>query len=172
MAQIQQIQNRRNYWRSLWLPLLFFSLLTILATWPLAAHLRTSVIGINAGDNWYYVWLIGWFQKALFQYHQNPLIVQFQNYPLGWNLAYSEITLVNVVAALPASLLSGPILGYNFTILLTFILSGLFMFWWVKSLMARLGGSVTVESDGEHGTTFRLRLPRVEEDLSNRQEEG
>jgi hypothetical protein len=148
MAQIQQIQNRRNYWRSLWLPLLFFSLLTILATWPLAAHLRTSVIGINAGDNWYYVWLIGWFQKALFQYHQNPLIVQFQNYPLGWNLAYSEITLVNVVAALPASLLSGPILGYNFTILLTFILSGLFMFWWVKSLTGSMAAGLVA------GTAF------------------
>ncbi len=37
-----------------------------------------------------------------------------------------------------------------------------FGLWWVKTLMARLGGSVTVESDGQHGTTFRLRLPRTE----------
>jgi len=35
-----------------------------------------------------------------------------------------------------------------------------FGLWWVKTLMTRLGGSVTVESDGNHGTTFRLRLPR------------
>jgi signal transduction histidine kinase len=34
-----------------------------------------------------------------------------------------------------------------------------FGLWWVKTLMARLGGSVTVESDGIHGTTFRLKLP-------------
>jgi signal transduction histidine kinase len=34
-----------------------------------------------------------------------------------------------------------------------------FGLWWVKTLMARLGGSVTLESDGQHGTTFRLRLP-------------
>ncbi|MBK9925249.1 MAG: GAF domain-containing protein [Anaerolineales bacterium] len=34
-----------------------------------------------------------------------------------------------------------------------------FGLWWVKTLMTRLGGSVTVESDGQHGTTFRLRLP-------------
>ncbi|HEX9332802.1 MAG TPA: GAF domain-containing protein, partial [Anaerolineales bacterium] len=34
-----------------------------------------------------------------------------------------------------------------------------FGLWWVKTLMTRLGGSVTVESDGRHGTTFRLRLP-------------
>ncbi|HJS19063.1 MAG TPA: GAF domain-containing protein [Anaerolineales bacterium] len=36
-----------------------------------------------------------------------------------------------------------------------------FGLWWVKTLMARLGGSVTVESDGVHGTTFRLRLPTI-----------
>jgi signal transduction histidine kinase/GAF domain-containing protein len=34
-----------------------------------------------------------------------------------------------------------------------------FGLWWVKTLMTRLGGSVTVESDGHHGTTFRLHLP-------------
>lgn len=37
-----------------------------------------------------------------------------------------------------------------------------FGLWWVKTLMSRLGGSVVVESDGEHGTTFRLRLPSVD----------
>ena len=39
-----------------------------------------------------------------------------------------------------------------------------FGLWWVKTLMTRLGGSVTVESDGQHGTTFRLRLPSVNEE--------
>jgi signal transduction histidine kinase/putative methionine-R-sulfoxide reductase with GAF domain len=38
-----------------------------------------------------------------------------------------------------------------------------FGLWWVKTLMFRLGGSVSVESDGCHGTTFRLRLPCVED---------
>jgi signal transduction histidine kinase/putative methionine-R-sulfoxide reductase with GAF domain len=38
-----------------------------------------------------------------------------------------------------------------------------FGLWWVKTLMVRLGGSVTVQSDGRRGTTFRLRLPRAEE---------
>ena len=38
-----------------------------------------------------------------------------------------------------------------------------FGLWWVKTLMTRLGGSVMVESDGEHGATFILRLPRVEQ---------
>jgi GAF domain-containing protein/two-component sensor histidine kinase len=37
-----------------------------------------------------------------------------------------------------------------------------FGLWWVKTLMARLGGSISIESDGQHGTLFKLRLPRVE----------
>jgi signal transduction histidine kinase len=40
-----------------------------------------------------------------------------------------------------------------------------FGLWWVKTLMTRLGGSVGVESDGEHGATFRLRLPCAEEEV-------
>ena len=34
-----------------------------------------------------------------------------------------------------------------------------FGLWWVKTLMARFGGSVAVESDGQHGAIFTLRLP-------------
>jgi GAF domain-containing protein/nitrogen-specific signal transduction histidine kinase len=41
-----------------------------------------------------------------------------------------------------------------------------FGLWWVKTLMTRIGGSVTVESDGHHGTTFRLRLPSVHAEAS------
>lgn len=40
-----------------------------------------------------------------------------------------------------------------------------FGLWWVKTLMVRLGGSISVESDGRHGTTFRLRLPCAEEKI-------
>ncbi|HNT74843.1 MAG TPA: GAF domain-containing protein, partial [Anaerolineae bacterium] len=38
-----------------------------------------------------------------------------------------------------------------------------FGLWWVKTLIVRLGGAITVESDGMHGTTFRFQLPTVEE---------
>lgn len=39
-----------------------------------------------------------------------------------------------------------------------------FGLWWVKTLITRLGGTITVESDGKSGTTFRIRLPRGESD--------
>lgn len=38
-----------------------------------------------------------------------------------------------------------------------------FGLWWVKTLMTRLGGTVSVESEIHHGTTFRLRIPQMEQ---------
>lgn len=36
-----------------------------------------------------------------------------------------------------------------------------FGLWWVKTLITRLGGTITVESDGKTGTAFRIRLPEA-----------
>jgi signal transduction histidine kinase len=38
-----------------------------------------------------------------------------------------------------------------------------FGLWWVKTLMARFGGAISVESDGRFGTTFVLELPISED---------
>ena len=40
-----------------------------------------------------------------------------------------------------------------------------FGLWWVKSLMARFGGNVSVESDGKNGSTFTLVLPQARVDI-------
>jgi len=39
-----------------------------------------------------------------------------------------------------------------------------FGLWWVKTIITRLGGTIWVESDGQHGTTFWLQVPRAEEE--------
>lgn len=114
-------------------PLAFFTALTILMTWPLPLHMADMVYGAP-GDNFYFVWLIGWIQKALFQLHTSPLSVPFLNYPEGWNLAYSDIAPSMVGLALPGSLIAGPTFGYNFAALLSFVLSGLGVYLWVHRL--------------------------------------
>jgi hypothetical protein len=124
----------------------YFIFLSIINTWPLIKYITTSVIG-GPGDNYYYVWLIGWFQKALFGLHVNPFIVPFHQYPIGWHLAYTETTLSNVFFALPFSLLINPIFGYNITLLLSFVLSGWFMYFWVytetnNKLASLLSGTI------------------------------
>lgn len=115
-----------------------FALLAFLMTWPLPLHMTDSVIGWM-GDNFYYVWLIGWFQRSLLVLCQSPLSVPFLNYPEGWNLAYTEIAPAMVLIAMPFSVLGGPVLGYNVSLLLSFVLSGLGVYLWVR----RLSGSST-----------------------------
>jgi len=59
-----------------------------------------------------------------------------------------------------ASELHGRIFEFNYSAQDTAHVGKLgFGLWWVKTLLARLGGSISVESDGQHGSTFRLKLP-------------
>jgi hypothetical protein len=116
----------------------YFSALTILMTWPLAAHMSTDLVG-QIGDNIYFVWMIGWMKKALFDLHVNPFNVWFLNYPEGWNMAYTEITPAQLALALPFSFLGGPTFAYNMAMLLTFVLSGLGMYFWIRRMTGRRG---------------------------------
>ena len=115
---------------------LFFTLLIIIMTYPLVLKMGNFMVG-EIGDNIYFVWMIGWMKKALFDLHVNPFNVWFLNYPEGWNMAYTEITPIMLALALPFTLIGGPTFAYNATMLLSFILSGVFMFIWVEHLTGR-----------------------------------
>jgi hypothetical protein len=103
--------------------------------------MRHSVIGWK-GDNFYFVWLIEWVQRSLLVLHQSPLSVPQLNYPEGWNLAYSEMAPAMVLMALPFSILGGPVLGYNVSLLFSFILSGLFVYLWVCRLTGKPAAAI------------------------------
>jgi hypothetical protein len=117
---------------------IYFVLLAILFTYPLITMMSTRIIG-QPGDNIYYAWVISWVKKAIFDLQVNPLNVWFLNYPEGWNLAYTEIAPVQVLIALPFALLVNPLFGYNFSMLSTYVLAGVFMFLWTKSLTGKTG---------------------------------
>jgi hypothetical protein len=103
---------------------LAFLVLTLAFTWPLGAQLTTSLCG-PPGDNYYFAWLVGWYEKALFGLHRLPFSVPQLNFPQGWSLAQNEATPVMVAIGLPLSVLDGPVLGYNVALFVTFVLSGL-----------------------------------------------
>jgi hypothetical protein len=115
------------------LPLLYFSVMTLVMTWPLVLHMTDSVVG-QIGDNVYFVWMLAWFKRALFELHVSPITIPRLNYPEGWSLAYTEIAPSELALGFPASLIWGPVLGYNVALLLTFVLSGYLMYVWVHDL--------------------------------------
>jgi hypothetical protein len=122
--------------RRLWLkaaPWVYFVALTLFMTWPLARQAGDHILG-NRGDNFYFLWLIRWWEGAIQRLPASPLVVPGLNYPEGWNLAYNEIPLTMVAQALPAGALFGTTAGFNFSVWLSFVLSGMGMYYLVRRL--------------------------------------
>lgn len=119
--------------RPSFLAFVYFTFLTFVMTFPLVFRMN-QIMGDAGGDGTYFVWLVRWYQKALFELRISPFFNPYLNYPQGWNLASTDITPAMVALALPASLLFGPSCGYNFSMLLSFILSGWGMYLWIKYL--------------------------------------
>jgi hypothetical protein len=112
---------------------LYFSLFSLVMTWPLALRLRDAVVG-QIGDNIYFVFLIRWYQQAWFELGISPFFHPWLNYPQGWNLASTDTSLATTLVGLLFSLLGGPTFGYNLGMLVTFVFSGWAMFFWVRRL--------------------------------------
>ena len=141
--------NKAISFRTPWWVFLYFTLLTIITTWPLALRMGNAIVG-QIGDNIYFIWLIGWFNRALFELQVNPFDVWFLNYPQGWSLAYTEITPIQILIAQPFALFGGPVFAYNATMMLTFILAGWGMYLWLRQLTGRHDASII------GGTLFAL----------------
>jgi hypothetical protein len=120
-------------WVVIALVILYFTGMTIIMTWPLVEKMGGYLLG-QIGDNIYFVWLINWFKRSIFELHISPFFVPFLNYPEGWSLAYTEIAPIMVVLAMPFALIGGATFGYNAALMLTFILAGLGMYLWINKL--------------------------------------
>ena len=137
------VENKPSFIKK-WFPYLsagYFILLTVFMTWPLVTVMGNQMVG-QVGDNIYFVWMIGWFKKALFDLRVDPFNVWFLNYPEGWSLAYTEITPAQLLLALPFSLFVGPTFAYNAAHILSFALSGLIMALWVRRLTDSHGAAL------------------------------
>src|SRR5690606_4174924 len=66
--------------------------------------------------------------------HQLPLTVSILNYPEGYHLAYTDASPLMILMALPFSLVGGSVLGYNLSMFVSFVLSGLGVYLWVRWL--------------------------------------
>lgn len=119
----------------------FYCALTAFLTWPLVLRPGRLVLG-DVGDSYFFIWLVEWVRRAVFELGQSPLTVPTLNYPEGWTLAYTEMAPSMVVMALPASLIGGPVLGFNVAVFLSFVLSGLGVYVWTRRLTGNTAASL------------------------------
>ena len=133
------IKHEKMFWA--FGQVVYFLLLTFIFTRPLITKLSTHIAG-SLGDNLYFIWQIGWFKQAIFDLHQLPFHSHLLNFPYGYNLATTEIAPLQLAFALPFALGGQLVLGYNISMMLTFVLAGLAMSCWVYHLTgSRLAGA-------------------------------
>ena len=112
-------------------PLLAYGLIAVSATHPLWLHLASAVPS-DIGDPLLNTWILAWDVRAL-TIHPLNLFEANIFFPLPGTLAYSEHLLGNALVALPLLLFTGePVVAYNLSFLLSFILGG-----WGTYLLAR-----------------------------------
>jgi hypothetical protein len=131
------IQSRLwPYRRDLFL-LLVYLLLTIVLTWPTVTHLDTHLPG-DGGDDPAIAWNLWWVKYALLNEGQNPFQTDFMFYPIGINLAFYTLTVLNAVTALPLTLNLGVSTASNLHTLFTFVVGGYGTFLLVRYVLAHL----------------------------------
>lgn len=109
--------------KTLW-AMLAFLLLSLVLTWPLAAQFSTHVPGDGIDDP-SLAWNLWWAKHALVDQPQNPFISAWQFWPVGINLAFYTLTLLNGLLSVPLQVVFGLIPAYNILLLSSFVLSGL-----------------------------------------------
>jgi hypothetical protein len=108
-----------------------YTLLTLILTWPLAAHFTTHVPGEAtwAFDESTFLWNMWWLKYSLLTLQQTPLATNTLFFPLGVKLTTYTFNLFNAAFGLPLQLAWRSLpLASNLTLLFSFISSAYGMF--------------------------------------------
>ncbi len=133
--------------------------LAILCTWPLAAHLQTSIVSpLDPLDS---VWRVAQGQRQLLH---NPTELLNANifYPYQQTYLFDELLLGAAVLTLPLQLFtSNPVFIYNIAVLLTFVLSGLAMYALARHLGCGMVGALLAGSSYAFAPFHLDHLPHL-----------
>ncbi len=110
-------------WRTHVLILGAYLLLALLLTLPLALNLKTHVPG-NGVDDPPLTWNLWWVRHALIDLGTNPFDSDYLFYPLGINLSFYTLTVLNGLLSIPLQSVLGLIPASNLLLLSSFVLGG------------------------------------------------
>jgi len=106
-----------------------YALVTLFMMYPVPFRLSSVIAGEEHGDAYQYTWSLWWAKQAVLEPDKKLGYITLMNHPAGVEHPFM-LTMIGVdMLALPFSLLISPAAVYNSQILLSFILSGLAMYW-------------------------------------------
>ena len=127
-----------------------YTLLALALTWPLMLHFATHVPG-DGGDDPALTWNLWWVKYALLDIHTNPFHCRYMFYPIGINLAFYTLTVLNGVLSIPLQLWLGLVPAGNLILLSSFVLGAFGAYLLAESIL-RTGGTAAVAT-GYGGST-------------------
>ncbi|NIN69598.1 MAG: hypothetical protein GTO63_33930, partial [Anaerolineae bacterium] len=99
-----------------------YLLLAIILTYPLVLHFTTHVPG-DGSDDPALVWNLWWVKHALVDLGANPFDCDFMFHPIGIDLTFYTLTIVNGLISVVLQPIIGLVATSNFILLTSFVLS-------------------------------------------------
>ena len=124
-----------------------YTVLGLALTWPLAARFLTHVPGDGIDDP-SLAWNLWWVKHALVDVPQNPFDCSWQFWPIGINLAFYTLTVLNGMLGIPLQAVFGLIPTYNLLLLSSFVLSGLGGYLLAREFLGGTGRNRLCEHEG------------------------
>ncbi len=105
------------------LVLLLYSLFGLVLTWPLITQFASHVPGDGIDDP-ALAWNLWWIKHSLVDQQINPFVSGWMFYPIGINLAFYTLTVLNGLLSVPLQVALGLAPASNLVLLSSFVLSG------------------------------------------------
>ncbi len=105
------------------LALLLYSLFSLALTWPLISQFTGHVPGDGIDDP-ALAWNLWWIKHSLVDQQINPFNSGWMFYPIGINLAFYTLTVLNGLLSVPLQAAVGLVPAANLVLLSSFVLSG------------------------------------------------
>jgi hypothetical protein len=113
----------RAGWRIHAVTIVAYTLLALALTWPMVARFATNVPG-NGVDDPPLTWNLWWIRTAILELGKNPFETDLIFYPVGINLAFYTLDVLDGLLSIPLQAAFGLIPASNLLLLSTYVLSG------------------------------------------------
>ena len=120
-------------------PIVAYILVSLAATWPLMTRLQGWVPGF--GDWGQNMWALWWTREALLGLRQSPFFTPYLFHPTGVTLLFHPLDVTDGLLTLPFYGIFGGDVSYNFIVLLSFVLSGLGVYYLALDLGQQRGAA-------------------------------
>lgn len=124
------------------LPLLVFSIISIILMYPVSLHPGQMINGRPFEDAFEYIWYLFWYKHALLELGTSPLFQPNIFYPEGWNLVFAAFPPIYPTLAVPFTAILGEVLTYNLFILATCIFAAYGAYLLAKALGSNQWGGI------------------------------